>query len=65
MLISAFLTVFSYFGIKALKSNRVSENVVYLHYFGCCCILKSGNQAWKLCLEPVPGETKAEEGGVR
>ena len=40
------------------------KNVVYLHHFGCRYIFKSGSQAWKLCLEPVPGETKAEEGGV-
>ena len=38
------------------------KNVVYLHHFGCCYIVKSGSQAWKLCLESVPGEKKPEGG---
>ena len=38
------------------------KNVVYLHHFGCRYIGKFGSQAWKLCLESVPGEKKAEGG---
>ena len=35
------------------------KNVVYLHHFGGRYTVKFGSQAWKLCLESVPGEEKA------